>query len=406
MAISTSGNTVGALHPSNFSFPETDWSQIVRTRWSDKTPALSMCDVIGGTPLADSSHSWLISPSSDFYTYLSSQAASGQKDLVVNDASLFHVDQTVVAKGDTDDEDENGIVASISGNTITLVSNLSNTHSAGDAVINVSKAQIYGKDPSETPQEEGTQATNYIQEYNQRITMARVSRALRQEYGMSNEEYTLMQALNRAAIEMDRSVLFDEASAPSSASVRGVSGGIKWAIDTYGTSGVNSVTTSTLKYSTLSDKIQAVQAKGGFQTDSICLGNSKFAAYLTQMAMLNNDGFNIWRDGNLFQWFAVNGVKFLFRQDENISKFALQGTSRTATAMAFFLSPRDVMGNKNFRLFFVDPDGAGPKDYMIVRDVSDYTAATKYDLWTAYCMETGEPDTHMYWQGITSVAAD
>ena len=62
---------------------------------------------------------------------LTANAASGQKDVEVPDGTLFQVQQDVTMADDTPDT-ETGVIASISGNTLTLVSNLAATYATAD----------------------------------------------------------------------------------------------------------------------------------------------------------------------------------------------------------------------------------------------------------------------------------
>lgn len=75
---------------------------------------------------------------------LTSDAALGQKDVIVANASLFEEGQPVTIDDDTPDTESN-VIDSISGNTLTMEADLSNTYTTGqNAKVTVRKSQTYG----------------------------------------------------------------------------------------------------------------------------------------------------------------------------------------------------------------------------------------------------------------------
>jgi len=70
------------------------------------------------------------------HTFVTTSAASGQKDVVVEDATYIEVGDTVTLKSSDYSQQEDYVVASKSGNTLTMTVNLSSTFAVGaEAVI-------------------------------------------------------------------------------------------------------------------------------------------------------------------------------------------------------------------------------------------------------------------------------
>jgi len=398
ISVGNSDSTNLSLNPFDFNFNDEDWSTIVRERFSDLSPAISMFTPVSA-PLKNPKHSWPVGLTLNRYNYLASAASS--TSLVLNDASGFVAGDTVLVGG------LGGtftVVTAKTAATNTLTVEDSVTANKYTSVVQVGAAQVYGDEPGNWEVEEITEAYNYVQEYNRKENIAEGTRAKVQFYGMTNEQSIMMGMLKQAAVDMNRTLVFGERQAASNATTIPMAGGLYYLINTYASGNVNSQ--AELKWSEISTQVELQQYQGGFSGGKgIMYGNTKMVKYVHDLAVLNNASADIWSEGSrqLQQGINLNGVHFLLVTDPIIDAALRSGTDRTRTGAMFLLSPSDAAGNPNLKLMF---DGVSPKDHVRVQQFKTHASAVRWEILSRFTIELGEPQTQGLLYGTTSVAKE
>lgn len=391
-------NTVASnlsFTPRDFGFNESQWSHIMRFRFKREVPFLQFVTPIPGN-LKNDAHYWEISPTDAYASYVTADSVG--VDVTLADASWVHRGNLLdfeTAPGTYAERE----VASVDYTTDVVTLSAAIAVTVGFRVLSIGKAQTFGDTPDTTPVEQVTEAYNCLQEYNNLVPISKASEKMLELYGLNKLQVLVMGLLRRSSREMCRNLYYGRRQYGATANTLSKQGGVKWFIDNYGGGAHTNI--GDLTWTDLTGYVNERQILGGLMNDdSYIFCNSTFAMMLHRLSVINNTGSQIWREGAPYPEIYINDTRFRVVKDNCITNYGQSGSDRAHTGLAFFLSMTDAEGTGNFRI--AHQDGA-MDDYLKIEIHKTHASARNLEIFTDYCLEVGEPQMHMYLQGVTGV---